>query len=114
MSVSELLYSSDPGLIIGFHGRDIEIRDNVVLHQTMLKASKNEWDWLGEGMYFWQNNFERAMHFAQNPPPNVEIKMPSVLGVVFSLGNCLDLSDKRFIDLLRLSYDSLKASTEIG
>lgn len=110
MATSELLYSSDPGLIIGFHGCDQDIRDRIVTHQTMLKLSKNKWDWLGDGMYFWQNNYERAIHFAKNPPPNVKIKNPAVLGAVFSLGNCLDLSDKRFIDLVKLSYDSLKQS----
>lgn len=114
MFTSELLYSSDPGLIIGFHGCDQEIRDRVVMHQTMLKSSKNEWDWLGDGMYFWQNSHERAFHFAKNLPPNVRIKTPAVLGAVFSLGNCLDLSDKRFIDLVRISYDSLKQSATIG
>lgn len=110
MVTSELVYYSDPGLIIGFHGCDREIRDRVVMHQTMLRSSKNVWDWLGDGMYFWQNNHERAFHFAKNPPPNVKINTPAVLGAVFSLGNCLDLSDKRFIDLVKISYDSLKQS----
>lgn len=80
------------------------------MHQTMLKSSRNKWDWLGEGMYFWQNNYERAIHYAKNPPPKVKIAKPAVLGAVFSLGNCLDLSDKRFIDLIQLSYESLKRS----
>jgi hypothetical protein len=110
MATPELLYSSDPGLIIGFHGCDEEIRDRIVMHQTMLKSSKNKWDWLGAGMYFWQNNYERAIHYAKNPPSKVKIGKPAVLGAVFSLGNCLDLSDKRFIDLIQLSYDSLKSS----
>jgi len=112
MSASELLYSSDPGLIIGFHGCDQGIRDKIVLHQTMLRSSKNKWDWLGEGMYFWQNNYDRAMHFATDPPVNLKIPKPAVLGAVFSLGNCLDLTDKKFIDLVQLSFASLKESAK--
>lgn len=110
MTTSKLLYSSDPGLLIGFHGCDEDIRDRIVLQHTMLKSSKNNWDWLGEGMYFWQNNYERAIHYATNPPPKVHIEKPSVLGAVFNLGNCLDLSDQRFINMIQLSYESLKDS----
>lgn len=63
-------------------------------------------------MYFWQNNYDRAMHFATNPPVNLRISKPAVLGAVFSLGNCLDLTDKKFIDLVQLSFASLKQSVK--
>ena len=44
-----------------------------------MKISNNTWDWLGDGIYFWQNNYERAWHYANNPPGGLKIKKPAVL-----------------------------------
>jgi hypothetical protein len=112
MASTNYIYTSDPGLIIGFHGCSQELRDNVVISKTSLRHSNNSWDWLGDGIYFWQNNYERAYHYANNPPPKVKIDNPSVLGSVFSLGNCLDFTDKKYIDLLKFSYETLEKTTK--
>lgn len=106
MSASKI-YLSDPGLVIGFHGCDASVRDSVIQGKAMLKPSVNHYDWLGPGMYFWQNNYERAMDFAKNPPGRTKIQHPAVLGAVFSLGNCLDLTEKRSIDLLKNSFGTV-------
>lgn len=104
------IHSSDPGLLLGFHGCSIELRDNVLTGKTSLRASRNSWDWLGSGVYFWQNNYERAWDYACNPPKSVIIKSPAVIGAVFSLGNCLDPTDKKWLDLIRYSYDTVQKS----
>lgn len=109
----DYIYSADPGLIIGFHGCDEDVRDKVVTGKIPLKPSRNEWDWLGEGRYFWQNNYRRAWDYANNPPPGVKIKNPSVLGAVFNLGHCLDLVDKQGIDLVKYSHETLWRSAEV-
>lgn len=108
MNNSSIIYSSDQGLLLGFHGCDQSIRDQIISGQIMMKASHNGYDWLGSGMYFWQNNHERAMDFAKQAPGKSKIKAPGVLGAVFSLGNCLDLTDKLYIDMVRNAYFSLK------
>ncbi|RPD41158.1 hypothetical protein [Chitinophaga barathri] len=113
MASTNFIYSSDPGLIIGFHGCSQELRDNVVIGKTSLRQSNNTWDWLGDGIYFWQNNYDRAFHYANNPPPKVKISTPSVIGAVFSLGNCLDFTDKKYIDLLKFSYETLEKTTKL-
>lgn len=113
MATPSYIYSSDPGLIIGFHGCDRDVRDSIVLDQSSLKPSKNKWDWLGEGRYFWQNNYERALHYAMNPPTKSAIKTPAVLGAIFSLGHCLDLTDKEGIDLVKFSYETLNQSAKL-
>jgi len=104
------IYHSDPGLLIGFHGCDKSVRDKIVAGEMQLKSSNKEWDWLGSGRYFWQNNYDRALHYAQNPPPGTKIAEPAVLGAVFELGNCLDLLDKNGIDLVRFSFETLRQS----
>lgn len=107
-SESKFIYTSDPGLVLGFHGCEESIRDAIVSGNTMLKISKNKYDWLGYGFYFWQNNYERAMDFARNPPGKKKIEKPAVLGAVLDLGNCLDLTDKKNIRSVRVSYENLE------
>ncbi|MBC5836729.1 hypothetical protein [Flavobacterium muglaense] len=108
------MYSRRTGLILGFHGCDKEIRDRIVSEKGfILKPSENIYDWLGNGVYFWENNHERALKFAQelmeNPPKGKEnlIKEPAVLGVIIDLGYCLDLMDSKFLEILKISYNFL-------
>lgn len=114
MFPTKSIYSAEPGLVIGFHGCEKSVRDEIVTGCTMMKPSQNCYDWLGAGFYFWQNNYDRAMDFAMNPPGRNPFREPAVLGAVFSLGNCLDLSDKECIDLVKHSYNGLEMSFESG
>lgn len=112
--MSKLIYSAEPGLIIGFHGCDQSIRDKVIAGEVRLKPSNNIHDWLGSGFYFWQNNLDRALDFATRPPGKTKkITHPAVLGAVLDLGNCLDLTDKRWIGLVKESYEIFKETTEL-
>ncbi|WP_341843504.1 hypothetical protein [Chitinophaga caseinilytica] len=101
---SQKLYTAEPGLIIGFHGCDQFVRDAVASGRDVLWKSENEYDWLGHGYYFWQNNFERAFEFASHPPGKPVSERPAVLGAVLSLGNCLDLTDKKCIKVVEDIY----------
>lgn len=71
----------------------------------MLKPSENGYDWLGIGYYFWDNNYERALEFAHNPPGKKKYKTPSVLGAVIDLQFCLDLLDTQYLRLVKDSHD---------
>lgn len=113
------MYSKRPGLIIGFHGCDKSVRDKVVSEEgVLLKTSNNDYDWLGSGVYFWENNYSRALEFAtflkNNHPHNKKQKIeePAVIGAIIDLGYCLDLIDSKYLNLLKLSYDTLKKSNE--
>src|SRR5450432_2928152 len=111
------MYPSRPGLIIAFHGCDQSIRNKVVNAKIFLNESKNKYDWLGNGIYFWENNQQRAIDFAKGLKKNprhgsTRIRTPSVLGAVLNLGLCLDLLDKEYIDLVKESYKSLVESSK--
>ncbi len=47
------MYSSKPGLIIGFHGCDEKVRNEIVMKKKGFKPGNNDYDWLGNEMYFW-------------------------------------------------------------
>lgn len=60
------LYSRRSNLVIGFHGCDKTVVDAVVAGKTDLLSSTNDYDWLGNGIYFWENNEERAWQWAKD------------------------------------------------
>jgi hypothetical protein len=74
--------------------------------------SRNRHDWLGSGIYFWENNYARAMDFATNPPGKKKFDAPSVLGAVIDLQFCLDLLDSAWLERVKFSYHSLSISAE--
>jgi hypothetical protein len=52
------MYDVKPNLVIGFHGCDRAIRDQLLNKPDDILISKKPFDWLGHGMYFWENNYK--------------------------------------------------------
>lgn len=102
------MYSKRSGLVIGFHGCDLQVRDDLVNHKIDFKHSTNPWDWLGWGAYFWENNEQRALDFTEELKSKEhfkdKIKEPAVLGAVLDLGYCLDLTDKNYLTSIENSF----------
>jgi len=109
------LYSHRSQLVLGFHGCDVTLAEQVVLGSTMLKKSDHDYDWLGPGIYFWENNLDRAEQWAKDNSrlDKSSIKTPGVLGAYLDLGNCLDLTDSGSLKLLKVSYKALKESSSL-
>jgi hypothetical protein len=106
------MYSRQRGIILGFHGCDKKVRDILVSGKSEIKPSENEYDWLGHGIYFWENSISRAEEYANilksNPSRSGHpVKTPAVLGSVLDLGFCLDLTDFKNITLLKLAHKIL-------
>lgn len=112
------MYAKRSNIILGFHGCDQSVRDEVVSKKgIVLKHSENNYDWLGNGVYFWENNYDRALQFAEdllNHPikGKSKIQKPSVIGAVIDLGYCLDLLDSKNLELLKQAYQSLKVESD--
>ena len=107
------MYSTRTGLILGFHGCDLSIAEDIVSNKTYLKGSENSYDWLGHGIYFWENSPLRAMEYAMHlsKTPHISknpIKKPAVIGAVLNLGFCLDLVEYENTSLLKLAYSFLE------
>lgn len=101
------LYANRPNLTIGFHGCDQSVVDKVIAGKENLLASTNDYDWLGSGIYFWENNEERAMEWAVelSKRPGSSVKQPAVIGAIIDLGYCFDLTDTAYLKELKKSYD---------
>jgi len=82
----------------------------LIAGSSDFKPSTNDYDWLGHGMYFWENSLYRAEQFAQDRA----ITSPVIVGAALHLGYCLDLTDSESLSYLSTSYSSLKDTLEIA
>ncbi len=99
------MYQNLPNLVLGFHGCNKEVFANVIQRGDPLKRSDNSYDWLGNGIYFWEQNYARAYEWAVNR--NGE-ENAAVIGAVIDLGHCLNLTDSAASEILRTGYRLLE------
>ncbi|MCP5054815.1 MAG: hypothetical protein GY940_47055, partial [bacterium] len=76
--------------------------------------SNNDYDWLGNGIYFWENNPARALKFAQDAVSQKhlsrgEVRIPFVIGAILDLGHCLNLLDSIYLKELKTTYQIMKS-----
>lgn len=106
--------------VLGYHGCDERVATRVTAGQATVLPSRNDYDWLGDGAYFWEHNAQRAYEYAvelASRPRNrrQRVKKPAVIGAVIDLGFCLNLLDSRYLRMLRHAYDRLaKLSADMG
>jgi hypothetical protein len=102
-----------PYQITGFHGCDKSIGLKVLNGEENLKLSTNKWDWLADGIYFWEQNPYRALDYAIDCANGAQvhkgkIKTPFVIGANIALGNCLNLVEPRAVEAVEKAYADLK------
>ncbi len=98
-------------IIVGYHGCSQDFSDSILLGKTPIgdwQKSQNVYDWLGEGVYFWEHSPQRALrwacdHFSGNG---------AVVGAVIQLGSCFDLLDEDITKLLTETFELFRESFE--
>lgn len=75
-------------LATGYHGTHVDHLESIFADG--LRYSTNEWDWLGDGVYFFQDSPFRAREWAEqhHGPANA-----AVLRATIRLESCVDLLD---------------------
>lgn len=91
-----------PRLVVGYHGCSQSTKDDILKNRKHLNKSTNTYDWLGEGIYFWENDYDRALQWAETK------ENPTVIGAFIKLGNCLDLLTVEKTKLLTDAFNELK------
>lgn len=103
-----MAYQSYPLFVFGFHGCERSVAEKVLAGEDELQPSYNGYDWLGTGIYFWENAPERALEWARAQNK----KDPYVIGAVIQLSSCLNLMDKESAFILNSAYRRLQATGE--
>lgn len=91
-------------LVLAYHGCDLETAQQL-LGGSPFQPSNRDYDWLGAGSYFWENDVVRAYQWATEP--RRKFVHSSVVGAVIELGNCLDLTTQSGIEAVKLAYNQL-------
>jgi hypothetical protein len=99
-----------PFQITGFHSCDKEVGLRILNGQDDLISSDNTWDWLGPGIYFWEQNPARALEYAiscsnGSQKNKIPIKTPFVLGAIIELRNCLNLLEPSSLNIVKDAHE---------
>ncbi|MCO5948936.1 hypothetical protein [Mucilaginibacter flavidus] len=102
--------------IIGFHSCDMEVGLQLLNGVADILPSKNDWDWLGPGSYFWEQDPSRSLVYATENATGKQknrkpAKIPFVIGAIIELSNCLNLVDSTSLETLSEAYEGLKSVT---
>ncbi len=85
--------------VYGYHGTNTEVATTII--QQGFNVSSNDYDWLGTGVYFFQDAPVRAWEWAkQQHPAN-----PAVIRSTIRLEDCIDLLDISWFPLIRNVYN---------
>ena len=109
------MYQRLPSWVLGFHGTDAGTVKKVLNSQSAnLRPSNNDYDWLGDGIYLWENDPERARSFIlEKMQREGDRRKPAVIGAVIDLGFCMNLVDRPALMELQAAYRDLKEDSEL-
>ncbi|HEY3323253.1 MAG TPA: hypothetical protein VGP72_22555 [Planctomycetota bacterium] len=104
------MYGTPSNLFLGFHGCDRAVGEKILAGKSGLKESRNKYDWLGFGRYFWEGDYGRAVEWSnwlakRKIPPRIE--EPFVIGAIIDLGHCLNLLETENLRALQDGYEEL-------
>lgn len=95
--------------VIAYHGCDADTAERL-LGGEPFKPSVNDFDWLGQGIYFWEYGADRALRFAKDQHGRGNVAKPAIVGALLQLGNSFDLLDTRFTADLADAYATWEQS----
>ena len=96
-------------IVSGYHGTTAEAAEQIL--RGGFQPSLNPYDWLGDGVYFFQDAPQRAWDWARERYGNIG----TVVGAHIDLENCIDLLDLGWNQVIAEAYDSyVKILKEAG
>jgi hypothetical protein len=91
-------------IVIGYHGCSKAVGLNAITRKEPLVPRNKPYHWLGDGLYFWENDPHRALEWAAEKASRNELEEPFVIGAVIDLKKYLDLHVRENQVLLPMSY----------
>ena len=100
-------------IVVGHHGCTRTLANDLLtarLPISQWNKSENAYDWLGEGIYFWEHSPRRALRWATERFG----RRAAVIGAVIQLGTCFDLLDEDVTAMLAEAYPAVAKSYAIA
>jgi hypothetical protein len=104
------VHTLSSAFVLGYHGCDTAVAEKLLAGGDFA-VSTNDYDWLGDGVYFWEANPRRGLDYAQELAGlkrGPKINQPTVIGAVLDLGLCLDLTTSAGLNQVRVAYSRLR------
>lgn len=103
------MHNLSTSFVLGYHGCSAAVAEKVLAGEPF-RPSQNDFDWLGEGAYFWESNPSRGLHYyrelcERKGRPSEDA---TVVGAVIDLKNCLDLTTSSGVGVLKRAYNDMK------
>lgn len=92
--------------VIGYHGTTIDAA-NIIVRDGSFQLSQSEYNWLGNGAYFFEGAPLRAWMWAKRKAAETGSE-PAVVRATIDLRDCLDLLDVQWFPFLRLQHELCK------
>lgn len=111
-----------PHIVLGYHGCDRRVGEDILAGEEMV-AANNGYDWLGTGLYFWEQDPVRAMnwalearsrHASDKRVSDKSVRDPYVVGAVINVGRCLDLTTLTGVSLVKAGFNQLRKDYKEG
>lgn len=97
-------------ILIAYHGCDATVRDQLVSGLTKPLPSSNPYDWLYDGMYFFEGDSARALKLARASSTRPQHKLtrnpiatPAVVGAIIEIDRLFDLTTQSGIENFSLA-----------
>jgi hypothetical protein len=99
-----------PRIVLGYHGTH-RAAAQAIMSGSPFRLSRNHYDWLGDGVYFWEYGPVRALDWARQEFGEEAV----VLRARIQLKDCLDLTDLKGTYGLKRAYQSfVKQTARVG
>lgn len=89
--------------LYGFHGTTRAAADEIV-RSGLFRKSAAQSEWLGHGVYFWEDDPLRALEWAKRKNPKKSGQDLCVVGALIDSARCIDLSTRYGVEQLKLAY----------
>jgi hypothetical protein len=107
-------------ILIAYHGTDATVRDALVSRRTSPVPSSNPYDWLYDGMYFFEGDSARALKLAtasskrpQHKLTRNPIATPAVVGAIIEIDRLFDLTTQSGIENFTLAAELMVKAYEV-
>src|SRR5882672_2921554 len=100
-------------LLRGYHATEPANAESILAAKIFLESDK-WWEWLGKGVYFFQDTIDYTRYWAMNERKKGTIAKPAIIGADIEYDRFLDLAEPKFFPTMKAFYGDLENAATSG